>query len=75
MKAVPKQHLLKRGDIWHYQRRVPRELVARIGRTVIKRSFGTADLKQAKKLRDLRRRKDHGPVRPGRSQYRSLDLD
>lgn len=46
-------HLQKRGETWHYLRRVPRNLVALLGRTVVKRSLGVTSLADAKKLRPI----------------------
>lgn len=45
-------HLMKRGDTWHFVRRVPLHLVPAIGKTVIKKSLGTPDLKVAKARRN-----------------------
>ncbi len=45
-------HLQKRGTTWHYYRRVPTALVPLIGKTFIKQSLGTKDLKAAKVLRN-----------------------
>lgn len=46
-------HLQRRGQTWHYYRRVPLTLVSVIGRSFIKRSLGTKDLKAAKILRNI----------------------
>ncbi len=52
MKSVAEtHHLLKRGGVWHYYRRVPKPIVKTIGRRFIKRSFGVTSLVEAKKLR------------------------
>lgn len=45
-------HLQKRGQTWHYYRRVPTALVPVVGKTFIKQSLGTTDLKAAKILRN-----------------------
>lgn len=45
-------HLTKRGDRWHYYRRVPTALVHIVGKTFIKKSLGTSDLKEARVLRN-----------------------
>lgn len=45
-------HLTKRGDRWHYYRRVPTSLVPIVGKTFIKKSLGTSDLKEARVLRN-----------------------
>ncbi|MFE3836902.1 DUF6538 domain-containing protein [Pseudogemmobacter sonorensis] len=45
-------HLQKRGDTWYFVRRVPLHLVPVIGKTFVKRSLGTPDLKVAKAKRN-----------------------
>ncbi|SIO36044.1 hypothetical protein SAMN05444722_1663 [Rhodovulum sp. ES.010] len=45
-------HLQKRGQTWHYYRRVPTALVRVVGKTFVKKSLGTSDLKEAKILRN-----------------------
>ncbi|MCE8510993.1 site-specific integrase [Ruegeria pomeroyi] len=45
-------HLQKRGQTWHYYRRVPTVLVPVVGKTFVKKSLGTSDLKEAKILRN-----------------------
>lgn len=53
MKPVAKTpHLQKRGNVWHYYRRVPLHLAPVIGKKFIKQSLGVSDLKQAKALRN-----------------------
>lgn len=44
-------HLQKRGNTWHFIRRVPSHLVPVIGKTMIKKSLATPDLKIAKAKR------------------------
>jgi integrase len=46
-------HLQKRGSTWHYYRRVPLHLVPIIGKSFIKKSLGTGDKSEARKLRNL----------------------
>jgi hypothetical protein len=46
-------HLQKRGDVWHYYRRVPQHLVPIIGRRFIKRSLGVTKREDAKRLRTI----------------------
>src|SRR3546814_17253710 len=46
-------HLQKRGDTWHYYRRVPAHLVPFIGKRFIKRSLGVTGRAEAKKLRTI----------------------
>lgn len=54
MKQVAEtHHLQKRGNFWHYYRRVPKSLVSVIGKSFIKKSLGTQDLKSAKNLRNV----------------------
>ena len=45
-------HLERRGDIWHYRRRVPRPLVAAFGKEVLRHSLQTSSLKQARRRRN-----------------------
>ena len=45
-------HLQKRGNTWHYYRRVPTALVPLVGKTFVKKSLGTPDLKKAKASRN-----------------------
>ncbi|MBN8630726.1 MAG: site-specific integrase [Rhodobacterales bacterium] len=45
-------HLQKRGNAWHYYRRVPTALVPVVGKAFVKKSLGTSDLKKAKILRN-----------------------
>lgn len=44
-------HLQKRGDVWHYYRRVPQYLVGALGKKFIKRSLGVTSRVEAKRLR------------------------
>jgi len=44
-------HLSRRSGVYYYRRRVPNELVKPIGKTFIQFSLGTANLKEARKLR------------------------
>ncbi|WP_420505333.1 DUF6538 domain-containing protein [Nitratireductor aquimarinus] len=46
-------HLMKRGDVWHYYRRVPKHLIPIIGRAFIKRSLGVTARADAKRLRTI----------------------
>lgn len=46
-------HLQRRGDSWHYVRRVPSHLVPVLGKKFIKKSLGKVDKIQAKKLRTI----------------------
>ena len=53
MKEVADNQFLQlRGNVWTYCRRVPTALVAAVGRTFIKKSLGTSDIKEARKLRN-----------------------
>ena len=45
-------YLIKRGEVWHYYRRVPTALVALVGK-FIKKSLGVKDQKSAKRLCNL----------------------
>ena len=54
MKTVADNQFLQlRGKVWTYYRRVPTHLVPALGRTFIKKSLGTADLKEARRLRNI----------------------
>jgi integrase len=47
------QSLFKRGNVWWYQRRIPRDLIHKFqGQTVLKESLGTQDYAEAKILRN-----------------------
>ena len=50
--VVDTRHLERRGDLWHYRRRVPTQYVDAVGKAVARHSLGTATLKQARILRD-----------------------
>ncbi|WP_176251339.1 site-specific integrase [Sulfitobacter sp. HGT1] len=53
MKDVSKSlYLVKRGEVWHYHRRVPIPLVHIIGKQFFKRSLSTKDFKAAQTLRN-----------------------
>jgi integrase len=54
MKPVSDQRLLRRNGVYYYRRRVPLQLVEKIGRKVVQVSLQTTNLKKAKKLRTLR---------------------
>ena len=44
-------HLIRRGGVWYYRRRVPLALVASVGKKEIQVSLDTTDLADAKKRR------------------------
>lgn len=46
-------HLIKRGEVWVYFRRVPLDLVQVLDRRFIKKSLGVSDKAAAKKMRAL----------------------
>nr|WP_321461081.1 DUF6538 domain-containing protein [uncultured Cohaesibacter sp.] len=48
------KHLQKRGETWHYYRRVPTKLIPILEKTFIKVSLGTTDLKEARKRRNIK---------------------
>lgn len=52
-KVADNQFLQQRGDSWSYYRRVPTLLVPLLKRTFIKKSLGTSDIKEARKLRNI----------------------
>lgn len=47
------QFLQLRGKVWTYYRRVPTHFVPAFGRTFIKKSLGTTDIKEARRLRNI----------------------
>lgn len=44
-------HLIRRGGVWHYRRRVPQDLISAIGKKEIQFSLKTGELAVAKKRR------------------------
>ncbi len=48
--VVETLHLQKRGGVRYYFRRVPKALVAAIGKQFIQQSLGTSSLTEAKRL-------------------------
>lgn len=46
-------HLQKRGETWHFYRRVPKHLVETLQRTFVKKSLGVTSLAEARKLRAI----------------------
>jgi Domain of unknown function (DUF6538) len=55
MSKMPSTYrLLNRKGVWYYRRRVPPELVERMGMEVVSLSLGTKDLKEAQKQRELK---------------------
>jgi hypothetical protein len=53
IKAVSDQRLLRRSGVYYYRRRVPLELVQKIGKKVVQVSLHTTKLKEAKKRRTV----------------------
>ncbi|EEB86037.1 site-specific integrase [Roseobacter sp. GAI101] len=47
------QYLVRRGNIWHYSRRVPQNARKYIGTQFIKKSLGVSDVKEARRLRNI----------------------
>ena len=47
------ERLIRRGDSFYYQRRVPVDLVSALGKKVIKQSLNTKDRAEARKLREI----------------------
>ena len=55
MKAMSdSHHLVLKGGVWYFRRRVPEHLIAALGKKVIQQSLGTSDKKKAKQLREVR---------------------
>lgn len=48
------QNLIRRGDVWYYNRRVPTHLVSVLGRSLIRETLDTRDKSEAKKRRALK---------------------
>jgi integrase len=48
MRVVAQTHLVRRGNMFHFRIAVPRELVARVGKSEIKTTLRTSDLLTAK---------------------------
>jgi len=53
MKPVSEQRLLRRKAVYYYRRRVPLQLVKKIGKKVLQFSLDTTSLKEAKKRRTM----------------------
>ena len=51
---VSDQHLQRRNGVYYYRRRVPLQLVAKLGKKFVQVSLHTTSLKEAKKRRTLR---------------------
>jgi integrase len=54
MKSMSDQRLQRRKGVYYYRRRVPLQLVKKLGRKVIQFSLHTTSIKEAKSLRTLR---------------------
>jgi integrase len=54
MNPMSDQRLQRRNGVYYYRRRVPLDLVEKIGKKVVQFSLHTTDFKEAKKLRTLR---------------------
>ena len=55
MKDLPKKHhLMNRDGVWYYRRKVPTDLISKIGTKVIQTSLMTKDLGEAIKRRELK---------------------
>jgi integrase len=54
MKPMSDQRLQRRNGVYYYRRRVPLDLVEKIGKKAVQFSLHTTDFKEAKKLRTLR---------------------
>ncbi|WP_425441522.1 DUF6538 domain-containing protein [Sphingopyxis flava] len=52
-KMADMQRLLKRGDTYHYHRRVPLHLVDIVGKKFVRRALGTDSPKEARRRRTL----------------------
>jgi integrase len=77
MPSTDKKHLKLRGNVWWYQRRIPKELLEQFnGVTTIFESLGTGDIREARAKRDilngkLEERKFHAP---NSNRHRFLEL-
>lgn len=47
------EHLLKRGSVWYYQRRVPDDVRTAFGKPIVKQSLKTGQLAEAKRRRAM----------------------
>ncbi len=55
MKTLSKtHHLINRDGVWYYRRRVPKDLISKIGKKFIQVSLKTKDLNEAVKKRELK---------------------
>ncbi len=53
MTSTDQKYLKKRGNIWWYQRRIPKELLDQFdGQTAISKSLKTVDIHEARLRRD-----------------------
>ena len=46
-------HLIRRGDVWYYRRRVPEHAQATVGKAVVQFSLNTTKRAEAKRLREM----------------------
>ena len=53
-KVSGNQRLLRRKGVYYYRRRVPQDLVKKIGKKFVQHSLNTTSLAEAKKLRALK---------------------
>jgi integrase len=52
-KVSDTHHLVRRDGVWYFRRRVPKPLVAALGKKIIQYSLDTSDKKEAKKRREI----------------------
>ncbi|KGJ93327.1 tyrosine-type recombinase/integrase [Colwellia psychrerythraea] len=77
MPSTDTKYLKLRGNVWHYQRRIPKDLLDQFdGETTISESLGTGDIRDARLQRDiingkLQERKFNAP---NKNRHRFLEL-
>ena len=76
MATIDLKHLKLRGNIWWYQRRVPKELADQFESMTISESLGTGDIREARRQRDILngRLEERKFNAPNTSRHRFLEL-
>ncbi|PSW41709.1 tyrosine-type recombinase/integrase [Photobacterium leiognathi] len=77
MAPTDTKHLKLRGNIWWYQRRIPKDVLDQFdGQTVIFESLGTGDIREARRQRDILngRLEERKFNAPNTNRHRFLEL-
>ncbi|GIC78300.1 DUF6538 domain-containing protein [Moritella sp. F3] len=77
MASSDKKHLKLRGNIWWYQRRIPKDLLDQFqGQSSISESLGTGDIREARRQRDILngRLEERKFNAPNTNRHRFLEL-